>query len=203
MWIIAGELKGRRLEAPAGDRVRPTSEKVKEAIFSMVEGYYRNGIAVDLFCGTGGLGLEALSRGAARVYFGDLSRESMDLTRKNIAHCGAEDRCVCLLGGWERTLSRIPSCVDLFLLDPPYGAGILEDCISEIAERDLLSGDGLIVAEHSSDLKLPERIGDLETIRDRSYGKISVTLYARCAEKEEESEGVLLENETSPICRKL
>ena len=196
MRIITGTLKGRRLEALPGDRVRPTSDKVKEAIFSMVEGYYQNGVAVDLFCGTGNLGLEALSRGAERVYFADRAKESLDLTRRNIEHCGVKEQCVCLQGEWQRTLARIPRGVDLFLLDPPYKAGILEDCIREIDAKELLTEDGLVVAEHGADVKLPESIGGLEAVKTRTYGKIAVTIYARAEEQDGAAETDGGENET-------
>ncbi|MDD3169680.1 MAG: RsmD family RNA methyltransferase, partial [Eubacteriales bacterium] len=94
MRIIAGDFKGKRLFTPKDSKIRPTTDKVKESIFNMIAPYLEDAVAIDLFSGTGNLGLEAISRGAKRCYFGDKSRESMELTRQNIAHCRQEDRAV-------------------------------------------------------------------------------------------------------------
>ena len=151
MRIIAGDFKGRRLFAPKDSRIRPTTDKVKESIFSMVAPYLEDAVVIDLFSGTGNLGLEALSRGAARCYFGDKSRESLELTRQNIAHCGAQDRSVPILGEYEYALRKIREQADLIFLDPPYKEGLMEDCIQMISELSLLSADGVIVAEHGAE----------------------------------------------------
>jgi 16S rRNA (guanine(966)-N(2))-methyltransferase RsmD len=120
MRVIAGAFKGRKLESPADRQVRPTTDKVKEAIFSMLQGVVPDAVCADLFTGCGALGLEALSRGAKRVYFCDLAKSSRSLARRNAAHCGvSEEEAVFLLGPWERALERIPEPVDLVFLDPP------------------------------------------------------------------------------------
>ena len=93
MRIIAGELKGRRLHTPDDDRVRPTTDKVKEAVFSMIAPWLCESVVADLFAGTGNLGLEAVSRGASRVYFVDKDRRSIALIRENVSYCKVEDRC--------------------------------------------------------------------------------------------------------------
>ena len=93
MRIIAGELKGRRLKTPEDDRVRPTAAKVKEAVFSMISPWIYDSTAVDLFAGTGNLGLEAISRGASHVIFVDKDRRSIALIRENAAYCRLEARC--------------------------------------------------------------------------------------------------------------
>ena len=106
MRIITGEFKGRRLEMPVGYDVRPTTEKVKEALFSMIAGNVYDAVCVDLFSGTGNLGLEAISRGAEKCYFADNSRTSIDITKRNIAMCKAEDRSVVIAGDFERALNQ-------------------------------------------------------------------------------------------------
>lgn len=180
MRVIAGDYKGRRLFPPADMRVRPTSDKVKEAIFSMAAPWLPGAVAVDLFAGSGNLGIEALSRGAELVYFADNSRESVALVRKNLAHCRAGEKARILQGDWERALERIEGPVDLFLLDPPYEAGILESCLAKICESGLLAEDGLIVAEHSASRPIvlePENsAGGLEIIREKRYGTIGIAL---------------------------
>ena len=104
MRIIAGEYKGRRITAPEDTSVRPTTGKVKEAIFAMLMNDIYDAVTVDLFAGTGNLGLEALSRGARKCYFGDNSRDSLRLIKENIAHCRAEDKSVVIAGSYEKVL---------------------------------------------------------------------------------------------------
>ncbi|MBQ9931266.1 MAG: 16S rRNA (guanine(966)-N(2))-methyltransferase RsmD [Firmicutes bacterium] len=184
MRIIAGSLKGRKIQGPADDRVRPTSDMVKEALFSMVTHHVDLGVVVDLFTGTGNVGLEALSRGAEKVYFCDASRDSIALTRENIRHCGVTEGVVVLNSDWRRSLERISEKADLIFLDPPYKAGLLEDCISEIDALDLLNADGIIVAEHDNDTVLPESIGGLLQLKTRRYGKKYLTVFAYPEEEE-------------------
>lgn len=180
MRIITGTLRGRRLTPPSDRRIRPTSDKVKEAIFSMIAAYIGDGcVCADVFSGTGNLGLEAISRGAVRVYFGDSSRDSIRLIRENVKYCGAENQAVILAGDYHTMLARIREPVDVFFLDPPYADGLLIPCIEAIADGDLLEPDGVIVAEHDSRDVLPDHIGIFAKLREKQYGSIGVTLYAR------------------------
>lgn len=184
MRIISGKLKGRRLYTPNDRRVRPTSDKVKEALFSMIAGYIGEGtVALDLFSGTGNLGLEAISRGVDRVYFGDKSRESIALTKQNIQYCKAEPQSVLISGDYRQVLSRIKEKLDLILLDPPYYDGYLTDCIKQIAELELLSEDGIIVAEHDAKDALPDCLFGYEKLKERKYGTICITVYTMSQEE--------------------
>lgn len=182
MRIVAGELKGRRLTVPADNRIRPTSEKVKEALFSIAAPYIQDSVVIDLFSGTGNLGLEAISRGAKLVFFGDKSRRSMELTKKNISCCGVDDRCITITGDWEQVLKKITEPADIIFLDPPYAAGLLEKCLLKIDELSLLKDDGIIIAEHGTNPDLPEMIGNLEIVKKKKYGTISVTIYKKQTE---------------------
>ncbi|MGN0658732.1 MAG: 16S rRNA (guanine(966)-N(2))-methyltransferase RsmD [Emergencia sp.] len=183
MRIITGEYRGRRLESPSGYDVRPTTDKVKEAVFNLLMNDVYDAVVVDLFAGTGNLGLEALSRGARRCYFCDNSRESLNLIRTNIGLCRAEDRSVVLAGDYTKTLSRIREKADIFLLDPPYKAGLYEKCLELIDSLDLLNEDGIIIAEHGVRDQVPETAGRLVKVKERKYGKIMVSIY-RFAEEE-------------------
>lgn len=107
MRIITGEYRGRRLETPIGYDVRPTTDKVKEAVFNLLMNEIWDSVVVDLFAGTGNLGLEALSRGAKRCYFCDNSRESLKLIKTNIEKCRAQDKSIVLAGDYMKALSRI------------------------------------------------------------------------------------------------
>ncbi len=185
MRIIAGEFKGRRLKTPDDMRVRPTSDKVKEAVFSMISPYLYDSAAADLFAGTGNLGLEAISRGARRVYFSDKDRRSVSLVRQNVAHCRAEDRAVVLWADYKDALRRLEEPLDIVFLDPPYDSDFLEDALKRIESEGVLNEGGIVVAEHASGASLPEVLGKLTKIKSKRYGKIGISLYENAGEPEE------------------
>ena len=177
MRIIAGDYKGRRLETPIGNDVRPTTDKVKEALFSIISPYIGGSIVVDLFSGTGNLGLEALSRGADKCYFCDNSRTSVGIIKRNIKYCNAEEYSVVYAGDFRQSLQKIRDKVDVFILDPPYEAGYYEEAFSIIKELDLLAEDGIIVAEHRSNLELPDELCGFEKFKERKYSHIVLSIY--------------------------
>ena len=179
MRIIAGDFKGRRLYTPSDREIRPTTDKVKEAIFSMIAAALCDAVVLDLFAGSGNLGLEAVSRGARICYFGDSARESLALIRKNVEYCRAENQSVIRAGDYRKVLAGLPEQADVILLDPPYKKGLTADCLSAIEEYDVLAEGGLIVAEHSKEETLPEAAGSLEKIKEKKYGTICVALYRR------------------------
>ena len=134
---------------------------------------------MDLFAGTGNLGLEALSRGARKCYFGDNSRDSLRLIKENIAHCRAEDKSVVIAGSYEKVLDRISEKADIVLLDPPYKEGFMIKCLQRIDELDILADDGVIVAEHGGYEDMPEAIGSIVRVKEKRYGTINVTIYRK------------------------
>lgn len=180
MRIITGDFKGRRLEMPVGKDIRPTTEKVKEAIFSIIAGNIPGAVCVDLFAGTGNLGLEALSRGADKCYFADNSRDSINLIKRNIEMCKAEEWSVVIPGDFERVLERLGERgekIDIFFLDPPYREGLYEKCFELIREYDLLAEEGIIVAEHGEREPLPEEMEGYIVLKQKNYGSIAITIY--------------------------
>ncbi len=183
MRIIAGEFKGRKLAAPPDYKVRPTAEKVREAIFSMIQIHVPDAVVADLFAGTGSLGLEALSRGAKRAYFVDRDRRSISFTKENVKACGMEERSVLMCSDYALAIANIHDRADIVFLDPPYKAGLMLDCLRRLSESDILPEGGIVVAEHGRDELLPEKVRNLELIKDRKYGKVRVSIY----EKQEES----------------
>lgn len=186
MRIIAGDFKGRKLFTPKDDRIRPTTDKVKESLFSMITDYLEEAVVVDLFSGTGNLGLEAISRGASRCYFGDKSRESLQLTRQNISHCKVNEYSIAIQGEYDRVLRKIPEKVDVFFLDPPYYKGLIDKCIDIISELSLLREGGIIVAEHGADESLKENRNGLSVIKEKRYGAIAISIYRRNMEEQNE-----------------
>ncbi len=182
MRVNAGELKGRRLISPKGDYIRPTNDKVKEAMFSMLLPFMEGDfVAVDLFTGSGNLGIEAISRGAKTVFFSDDSRESLALARQNIKLCGVEDRAVLLAGDFRANIKRINQPVDIYLLDPPYADGCILPALEAINEKGNLKEGGVVVCEHAYRDALPEEACGFVTIKSRKYGAIGVTIYQRKA----------------------
>ncbi|NCU32668.1 MAG: 16S rRNA (guanine(966)-N(2))-methyltransferase RsmD, partial [Candidatus Moranbacteria bacterium] len=184
MRIITGKLRGRKLKSPKNFDIRPTSDRVKEAVFSILDPFMsENAVLVDLFCGTGNLGLEAISRGAKTVYFSDSSRESIALAKENIITCGVSDQAVILAGDFKQNINRIGEKVDIVLLDPPYSSGFLLQSLQAIDEFNILKDDGIVLCEHSSKENLPENIGSLHFFKTRRYGSMSVTLYQKMKEE--------------------
>ena len=177
MRIVAGEMKGRRLIGPHGSKVRPTADKVKEAVFSMIDGRLAGATVVDLFAGTGGLGLEAISRGAGVCYFGDASRESIRLVAANIAACGAEGRSVVLHGDFRETLSRLPGKADVVFLDPPFEKGLAAQAMQAIRDSGALSDGGVIVCEHGAAEALAEEVSGYSRVKLKKYGEVLVALF--------------------------
>lgn len=185
MRIITGDYRGRKLETPVGYDVRPTTDKVKEAVFNILMNDIWDSVCVDLFAGTGNLGLEALSRGAKKCYFCDNSRESLNLIKSNIERCDAQEQSVILAGDYTKALTRIKEQADVFFLDPPYQAGLYEKCLQLIDSLDLLTKEGIIIAEHGVRDQVPDQIGRLTKVKDRKYGKILVSIYRYIGEDEE------------------
>lgn len=177
MRIIAGEYKGRRLAAPTDRKIRPTTDKVKEAVFSMLMPYLEDAIVVDLFSGTGNMGLEALSRGAVHCYFCDLSKESLSLVRQNVDICKAAAKSTLILGDYRHALKKIKGKVDLMILDPPYKGGLLSDCIDFIEKERAMDPGGIIVAEYGDDVDLPDRFGSFIRIKHKEYGTVRISIY--------------------------
>lgn len=187
MRIIAGSLKGRKLKSPKGNDVRPTTDKVKEAVFDMLYQYTADGFVVfDLFAGSGNMGLEAISRGASKVFFSDSSRESLALVRENISICQAMDKSVLLNGDFKRNISRVKEKIDVYFLDPPYADGFILPALEIIDRADNIADHGIVVCEHSYRDVLPEEIYGFKCIKSRKYGAIGITIYQRTSAEDNE-----------------
>lgn len=177
MRIIAGDYKGRRLYSPQDKRIRPTTDKVKEALFSILADQIYDADVLDLFSGTGGLGLEALSRGARHCWFCDNSRDSIKLLRENIQYCKAESKATVLNGDFRKILQNLNTPMDLILLDPPYGRELLPECLELIGQYGCLAEDGLIAAEHRKEEILPDALAGFQKLKERKYGTVVLSIY--------------------------
>ncbi len=183
MRIIAGAFRGRRLHAPNSARIRPTSDRVREAVFSMIAEHVPDARVLDLFAGTGAVGLEALSRGARFCCFVDNGTEALRLIRANIELCGAQDRSRIIHGTVASALRRLESENELFDLvfwDPPYGKGYVEQTLPII--RPVAGVGALVIAErHVKELQEPMSEPAWQKDRERRYGDTLISIYSRPA----------------------
>ncbi|MCH5584953.1 16S rRNA (guanine(966)-N(2))-methyltransferase RsmD [Shimazuella sp. AN120528] len=179
MRIIAGSAKGIRLKMVPGNHVRPTADRVKESLFSVIGPFFDGGKGLDLFTGTGSLGLEAISRGMDQVYFVDQSAVSLRIARENAVHCGFSDQAVFLRRDARSVLKYFATKslqFDLIFLDPPYHENLLQPVLSLIQEKSLLSPEGLLVVEHPHTLSILSSDSSFVTSRELSYGDTTITL---------------------------
>ncbi|MCM1329513.1 MAG: 16S rRNA (guanine(966)-N(2))-methyltransferase RsmD [Ruminococcus sp.] len=175
MRVITGSARGRRLKAPEGLDVRPTTDKVKEAIFSIVQFDIEGSAILDLFSGSGQMGIEALSRGASSCVFVDSSRTSVEVTKENISAAGFKNAATVMTSDSLSYLRMCRNTFDVAFLDPPYGKGIIGEALPLLSGR--MSDRGIIVCEHEPGLELPEEFGKMRKYRTYKYGKIAVTVF--------------------------
>ena len=177
MRVITGTARGKRLATRDGDAVRPTPERVKEALFSIIQFEIEGRRVLDLFAGSGQLGIEALSRGASEAVFVDSSRESIETVQKNVVSCGFEDSAKLENMDFAAFLMRTGKPFDLVFLDPPYRTGLLQRALPLVVPR--MNAGGTIVCENPIDEAMPESEGDFCRTKSYRYGKILLTIYRR------------------------
>lgn len=179
MRVISGTARGRRLKELPGMDTRPTTDKVKESVFNIIQFDIEGRKVLDLFGGTGQLGIEALSRGAARCTFVDINRQAVAVIRENVKTVGFSDVSAVHQGDATAFLAGCREKFDLIFLDPPYQSGLLERCIQEITKFDILAEHGIMVCESALETQLPELEAPYEKGREYRYGKIKLTVYRR------------------------
>ncbi len=178
MRIIAGQYKGRRLEAVTTQGIRPTSDRVREAVFSIIAGRISGARVLDIFAGTGALGLEALSRGASHTTFIDVSPQACELIKKNVQRCAIHDKASIICHDMSRGI--LPEHIkgepfSIIFMDPPYGTPLLETALSSGILNQVLARDGILIAEHSIKVSLPHPITGLDIHDQRKYGKTLIS----------------------------
>ena len=177
MRIIAGSARGRKLFSPEGMDVRPTTDKVKESLFNIIQFEIPGARVLDLFAGTGQLGLEALSRGAAEAVFVDSSGKSLAVVKKNAALCGFSDRARFVSGDAFAFLARGEGPFDLVLLDPPYHKGMCAKALELLPP--VLGENAAVICETQADEPLPEGFGAYSRCREYRYSAIRLSVYRR------------------------
>ncbi|AQR76488.1 16S rRNA (guanine(966)-N(2))-methyltransferase RsmD [Paenibacillus larvae] len=180
MRVISGSAKGRPLKAVPGMNTRPTTDKVKEAIFSMIGPYFDGGSVLDLFAGTGGLGIEALSRGMEKGIFVDIEKKSLDTIRHNLEAAKLSDRAEVYRNDAKRALKILAKRnqqFNLVFLDPPYRMKMIRELIGQMEEDQLLCLESTIVVEHDASDKQEEQIGRFCLVKRADYGETAVSIY--------------------------
>jgi 16S rRNA (guanine(966)-N(2))-methyltransferase RsmD len=180
MRVVSGEAKGRRLKTPRGDRIRPTADRVKESLFEIIGQRIRDARVLDLFAGTGNLGIEALSRGARSVLFVDADRTAILLVGQNLTLTRLGDRAETWKSDAHSALGKLAGSgrrFEVVLLDPPYGSGYEEPVLRRLSRSEILSPGGLTVIEHDRRIDLPERIDSLERLDQRRFGDTVLSFY--------------------------
>ena len=181
MKITSGKYKYRNIEVPRG--IRPTTEKVREAVFSMIMQWIPDAEVLDLFAGSGAMGIEALSRGAARCTFVEASRQNQKVLISNISNCGAGEEATLIGRDFEAALSEISvknekTVFDIVILDPPYEkTDYYVTAMMKLQELGLVDEGSVIVCEHLYDNKLSDTYGKLVKFKEKKYGTIGVDLF--------------------------
>lgn len=179
MRVITGSARGAKLKTLEGLATRPTSDRVKEAIFNIIQFGIEGRRVLDLFGGSGQLAIEALSRGAEYAVIVDESREAVNVIKDNLKKVRFDQNAAVFQMDYLRYLSACRETFDIIFLDPPYAEKMLENALQKISEIDILSEGGIIVCERPKEKELPATVGDLICSKDYNYGKTVINIYSR------------------------
>lgn len=180
MRVVSGKHKGIALKAVPGTSTRPTTDKVKESIFNIIGPYFTGGTGLDLFAGSGGLGIEALSRGAEKMVFVDRDGKAIATIKDNLQTCGLLEQAEVYRNDADRALKALIKreiSFEYIFLDPPYKKQQLELLLEKIDKENLLAKNGVIVCEHSKEVGLPKQVGRLQQVKFENYGIISISIF--------------------------
>ncbi|SJZ84591.1 16S rRNA (guanine(966)-N(2))-methyltransferase RsmD [Pilibacter termitis] len=182
MRVISGEFRGRRLKSLDGKNTRPTTDKVKESMFNMLGGFFDGGVALDLFAGSGALGIEAVSRGATQAVLVDRAYPAIQVIKENVALTKSEQSFEVFKLDANKALSKFHEenrQFDYVFLDPPYAKQEIEQQILKMQELDLLSEECIILCETDKEVKLSDEIGEFIQYKQAIYGITAVAIYRR------------------------
>nr|WP_114297472.1 16S rRNA (guanine(966)-N(2))-methyltransferase RsmD [Anaerobacterium chartisolvens] len=178
--VISGTAKGHKLKAPRGVSTRPTSDRVKESLFNIISHSIYASEVLDLFAGTGNLGIEALSRGADSAVFIDRSQECFSIINENLRHTKLEDKASVMVGDVFACLKRLSSQgrkFDIVFLDPPYNKNLIEETLTFIVQNDIIRDNSIIIAERDIDDIIPQSIEAIKLAREERYGDTVLSFY--------------------------
>ncbi len=178
--VISGSAKGHGLKTIKGDATRPTSDKVKGALYNIIAAYVHGSAVLDMFAGTGSLGIEALSRGAASAVFFDRSLQCCKIIKENLEHTRLTDKALVYNVDFAAGINKMfkdGHKFDIIIMDPPYNKNFIQEALKLLANNDIIVDDGIIIAEHSVMDELPDNCGRLKVIDTRKYGDTMITIY--------------------------
>ena len=175
MRVITGSARGRVLKTLEGEDVRPTTDRVKEAIFSIIQFELEGRQVLDLFAGSGQLGIEALSRGAAYATFTDMSKDAVSIIKQNLLSTGLHRNSAVLQTDAVTFLKNSKKKFDIIFMDPPYSKGILQAALPYAAE--CTNDGGVIICEHPFGEEMPQNVGRFSIYREYKYSKVAITVY--------------------------
>lgn len=178
MRVIAGQARGRRLKAPKGMNTRPTSDRVKEAVFNVLAGRLNQSRVLDVFAGSGAMGIEALSRGAQRAVFIEKNHRAWLTLKENLLLTGFAELAQIYRGDYVNILPELNGTFDIAILDPPYNRGFIQPAASLITSLGLLEPDGLIVVETNAKSRETPDVKMLKLLKDSVYGDTAVLYYS-------------------------
>ena len=179
MRVITGKARGINLKTPEGLQTRPTADRVKEALFSIIQFDIPGARVLDLFGGTGQLGIEALSRGAKSATFVDASNTACNLIRENLKRTRLQEESRVICSDYLAFLGRCSEKYDIIFLDPPYAEVFLENALNRITEIDILQSGGIIITERPLEKELSMDFPGYSKSRDYKYGKVLLTIYRK------------------------
>ena len=176
MRVITGSARGRKLKTPENYDIRPTTDNVKESVFNIIQFDIEGRRVLDLFAGTGQLGIECLSRGASSAVFVDQSREAVKIVKENLKACGLSGTVV-----QSDATSFLRTCgkFDIIFVDPPYDSDLYESVLNTVNSIDILSDGGIIICESRRERALPEMTAPYKKRREYTYGKVKLCIYTK------------------------
>lgn len=189
MRIISGKYRGKKLLSPKDERVRPTTDMVKENVFNLLPRDFEGLAFLDLFAGSGAIGIEAISRGAKRVIFVDRDRESMEYVRRNLELIG--ERAETMTSDYHSAINKLKgSKFDIIYIDAPYNMMIIDEVLTAIKSNALLNDNGLVVYESLAKTNQKSMLNDYELVKSRKYGSVIIDIYCPII-----NDGINLKNE--------
>jgi len=180
MRIISGTNKGKKLYAPEGKRVRPTGDKIKEAIFNIIGSIDEESTVLELFAGSGSIGIEFLARGAKHCTFVDISRKSLNYVKKNLELCNFSEKANIISSDYEKAiinLSKDNEKFDYIFSDPPYELNLSNKILNKIIEYDILKNDGLLIIESDKSEKvIDNEVANMIEYKEKIYGRTKISI---------------------------
>lgn len=181
MRVISGSARGLKLKSPKGMDVRPTTDRVKESLFNIINNYILESFVLDLFSGTGSLGIETLSRGAERCTFVDSSKDSIEIIKENLKNTRFIDKGEVIFSDVINAINKFSvrrDKFDIVFMDPPYLKNLIIPTLKEISKRGILEEDGIIIVEHDIKDVIPDNVDKLYKYREKKYGNTILSFFA-------------------------